>query len=47
MYSGVLLSKEDDAEKVAGGREAWLWITKSPKMILLFIKCTENELFGV
>lgn len=46
-YRGVLLKKVEDAEQIAKNKDAWLWTTKSPKMILLFIKTTENELFGV
>lgn len=37
-YTGHLLKKEEDAEKTADGKPAWLFVSLSPKAIYLFVK---------
>lgn len=41
-YTGYILSKKDDPEKIAGEKEAWLFLSLYPKTIYLFVKYTEN-----
>lgn len=46
LYEGILLDRIEDAEKAANGKEAWIFISQHPKMIVLLIKTTEKKLFG-
>jgi hypothetical protein len=37
-YTGYILSKGDDPEKIANGKEAWLFLSLHPKGLYLFVR---------
>lgn len=36
-YTGYILSKGDDPEKIANGKDAWLFLSMNPRGIYLFV----------
>ena len=41
-YTGYILSKKDDPEKIADGKDVLLFLSLHPRCFYLFVKYTEN-----
>lgn len=37
-YTGYILSKEEEAERIAKGKDAWLFLSLYPRAFYLFVK---------